>query len=118
MGLIAAQPSAEGLAADLGGASLELVRVHNGQAEEGLSLPLGPFEVIGKNLSEFTDYGKKQMAEKVLGHLNEANLESFAGQTLHLIGGAWRNLAAIHQEKINYPLRVLQSYELLSLIHI
>ena len=112
MGLIAAQPSAEGLAADLGGASLELVRVHNGQAEEGLSLPLGPFEVIGKNLSEFTDYGKKQMAEKVLGHLNEANLESFAGQTLHLIGGAWRNLAAIHQEKINYPLRVLQSYEL------
>ena len=56
MGLIAAQPRAEGLAADLGGASLELVRVHGGVAEEGISLPLGPFEVIGKNLAEFSDY--------------------------------------------------------------
>ena len=34
------------------------------------------------------------------------------GETLYLIGGAWRNLAAIHQDRTQYPLRTLQGYRL------
>ena len=32
--------------------------------------------------------------------------------TLYLVGGAWRNLAAIHQQRTNYPTRTLQGYGL------
>jgi len=112
MGLISAQPRAEGVAADLGGASLELIQLHKGNAEKGLSLPLGPFEVIGKDLSGFSDYDNAVFSDKVSKALDKASLHRFEGQTLYLIGGAWRNLASIHQEKSNYPMRVLQSYEL------
>jgi len=31
---------------------------------------------------------------------------------LHLIGGAWRNLAGIHQKRNDYPMRTLQAYRL------
>lgn len=112
MGLIAAQPLAKGLAADLGGASLELVKVEAGQAETGISLPLGPFEVIGKDLSGFTDFGLASFKETIQAELSKAGLNKWHGETLHLIGGAWRNLAAIHQERTDYPLKVVQTYEL------
>jgi len=32
--------------------------------------------------------------------------------TLYLIGGAWRNLAAVHQQRHLYPMRTLQAYEM------
>ena len=112
MGLIAAQPLAKGLAADLGGASLELVKVENGTAQTGISLPLGPFEVIGKDLSAFTDFETATLKEKVQSQLSKAKLSQWQGETLHLIGGAWRNLASVHQKRTEYPLRVVQSYEL------
>ncbi len=112
MGLIAAQPLANGLAADLGGASLELVKVQDGQVETGISLALGPFEVIGKDLSGFSGFDQAEFKSAVNTQLNTSELGQWQGETLHLIGGAWRNLAAVHQEKSNYPLKVVQSYEL------
>jgi len=114
MGLVAAQPRADGLALDLGGASLEIVGVHNGTCEKGISLPLGPFETIGSDLSSFQDYTDTVLAQSVSRYLDQANLKKFNGKTLYLIGGAWRNLAAIQQVKTSYPMRTLQSYELSS----
>jgi len=111
MGLVASQPWANGLALDLGGASLELVEVHKGHSEKGISLPLGPFEVIGNDLSAFKGSVLSQAVSK---HLDTVNLKRFRGRNLYLIGGAWRNLAAIQQMKTHYPLRTLQSYELTS----
>jgi len=112
MGLIAAQPRAKGLAADLGGASLELVEIHDMKAKAGVSLPLGPFEVIGKHLSDFNNFDDETFRERVSAHLKTVDFQQYKHQTLYLIGGAWRNLASVHQEKINYPMRILQSYEL------
>ncbi len=112
MGLIASQPLAKGLAADLGGASLELVRVQGGKAETGVSLPLGPFEVIGKDLSAFTGFEMATFKAAIDAQLAKANLDKQRGETLYLIGGAWRNLASIHQKKYSYPLKIVQSYEL------
>jgi len=31
---------------------------------------------------------------------------------LYLVGGAWRNLASVHQQRVDYPLRTLQGYRL------
>jgi len=44
MGMLAADSRAQGLAADLGGASLEFVHVHDSALAKGVSLKLGPFD--------------------------------------------------------------------------
>jgi len=97
MGLIAAQPRAKGLAADLGGASLELIHVSGGAADEGISLPLGPFDVIGQNISDPAIFTAPDITIRIKTALDGAGLNAFKGETLYLIGGAWRNLATIHQ---------------------
>ena len=110
LGLLAGDPDATGIAADLGGASLEFVTLG---AEEGpggrISLPLGPFEMVGADLRG-ADYD--ELAPHVDVALTTALEDMPRGQTLHLIGGAWRNLAAIHMSRALYPLRTLQSYRL------
>ena len=112
MGLISSQPVAKGLAADLGGASLELIKVEGGKTGPGISLPLGPFEVIGRDLSGFSDFSSVELQARVKAELSKANLEAHHGQALYLIGGAWRNLASVHQNQSGYPLKVVQSYAL------
>src|SRR5690606_8050354 len=43
MGVIAGIPEARGLVGDLGGGSLELVKVADGAVSDNITLPLGPF---------------------------------------------------------------------------
>ena len=117
LGLLSSNDRRRGIGADLGGASLELVRIDaslkkTGAKVQGVSLPLGPFDAIGGNLSELTpaDY-KARISDldaalaKVPGYLDGEDI-------LYLVGGAWRNLAAIHQHRIGYPMRTLQGYRL------
>lgn len=118
MGLLAAMPRAQGLAADLGGASLELIQVGGGQAGRAVSLPIGPFQMLGKDLAT-ADYDKALLSRlsdivktRGLPHVTDPMDTEGARPTLYLIGGAWRNLAAIHQERTDYPLQTLQSYVL------
>ena len=112
MGLLAAEPRANGLAADLGGASLEFVHVKDQSPQTGISLPLGPFESVKTTLSDPDIFKDAEMASRIDELLEKAELETFKGQTLYLIGGAWRNLAAIHQKREQYPMRTLQAYSL------
>lgn len=112
MGLIAGDARRAGLAADLGGASLELMQVANGGVDQSVSLPLGPFDVVGGNLrlvsgAEYSNIGTQIKAE--LQRLPTALLKT---EKLYLIGGAWRNLATIHQQRAQYPMRTLQAYEM------
>lgn len=110
LGLIAAEPRASGIAADLGGASLELIDVSDGAVGARTSLPIGPFQIIGDDLSA-DRFDVEAVRAKLATALDSANLTLSPGQTLYLIGGAWRNLAGIHQERHLYPLRTLQAYE-------
>ena len=112
MGLIAADARRAGLAADLGGASLELMQVASGQAGQSVSLPLGPFDVVGGNLRKVTSEDYKQLGETIDDFLRPLPPELIYTETLYLIGGAWRNLAAVHQQRTLYPMRTLQAYEL------
>jgi exopolyphosphatase/guanosine-5'-triphosphate,3'-diphosphate pyrophosphatase len=43
LGVIAGAPASEGVVGDLGGSSLELIRIECGQVGSGVTLPLGPF---------------------------------------------------------------------------
>lgn len=118
MGLISMHPRAKGLAADLGGASLELVEICQGEREPSVgrrkSLPLGPFDLIGDDLTKMGPKQIEKARKTIRAYLAEHTdlIKQGKGATLYLIGGAWRNLAAIHQSYVDYPLRTLQSYTL------
>lgn len=118
MGLISMHPRASGLAGDLGGASLELVHIKKGEKEATVgkcqSLPLGPFDLMGGDLTNMTVEIIRKAKEAIGEHLSDHRglLNKGKGKPLYLIGGAWRNLASIHQARSGYPLRTLQAYSL------
>lgn len=117
LGLLSSNDRRVGIGADLGGASLELMKIEpalkeDGANVQGISLPLGPFDAIGGNLSDLTsaEYAARigdldQALAKVPAYLEGQDI-------LYLVGGAWRNLASVHQKRIGYPLRTLQGYRL------
>ncbi len=112
MGLIAGDVRRTGLAADLGGASLELMQVANGQVGQNISLPLGPFDVVGANLRKIISAQYAELGEQIDDVLRPLPPDLIYTDRLYLIGGAWRNLAAIHQQRSLYPMRTLQAYEI------
>ena len=113
VGVLAGIPDADGIVADLGGGSVELVRVGpgtpsaggTGQIDEGISLPLGPLR-----LAEFSDRAKglSEMVERALA--GASVLPAAAGRRLYLVGGAARAIARLHMEHSQYPLHIIHRY--------
>lgn len=106
MGVIAGQPDAEGVVGDLGGSSLELIRLGGASPEGGASLPLGPF-ALGAPRQIDGDRTRRLIDAALAPHG-----EDFATRHFHAVGGAWRNLALFQMELANYPLHVAHQYEL------
>jgi len=103
LGVLAGAPDGEGVVGDLGGASLELVRLGPGGPAGGATLALGPFA-----LDSFK--GERLRAEvraRIAPHAAR-----FATRTFHAVGGAWRNLALIHMRLADYPLKIVHQYEI------
>ena len=112
-GVLAGIPEADGLVGDLGGGSVELVRVRAGMAGElgqigrGITLPLGPLR-----LAELGD-SVKAVAEAAERALTAANLLRTApAKNLYLVGGAARAIARLHMEHTRYPLHIVHQYTL------
>jgi len=106
LGVLAGQPDAEGVVGDLGGSSLELVRLNGSAPDEGSSLPLGPF-ALGAPRQLDTDRTRRLIEAALAPAANR-----FASRHLHAVGGAWRNLALFHMELADYPLHVAHQYEM------
>ncbi|MBS0481784.1 MAG: Ppx/GppA family phosphatase [Proteobacteria bacterium] len=105
-GVIAAIPDARGLVADMGGGSLELVRVEAGQVHQRVSLPFG---VIPVNAIRAQGRGLLRKAlRKALKDLDW--LAEVADQPLYLVGGGWRTLARVHMQRTGWPLSVIGQY--------
>jgi exopolyphosphatase/guanosine-5'-triphosphate,3'-diphosphate pyrophosphatase len=108
LGVIAGIPEADGIAGDLGGGSLELVRVRRGDVGAHATLPLGPLR-----LREAEPRGKGKMRDLIERHLDElAWLDDAKGRAFYGVGGAWRALARVHMEHVDYPLHVIHHYTL------
>jgi exopolyphosphatase/guanosine-5'-triphosphate,3'-diphosphate pyrophosphatase len=105
LGVVAGQPDAAGVVADLGGSSLELIRLEKGRPGPGFTLPLGPF-ALGAG-GDFDPVAVRRIAEKRLSMLKLP-----AAKTLYVVGGAWRNLAMLHMRMTDYPFRIVHQYEL------
>lgn len=107
-GVMCGIPDASGVVGDLGGGSLELVEVDNGTFGQAVTLPLGPLRLM--------DRAKEKLSEaKAITDAAFADvpwLSHSKGRTLYVVGGAWRSLARVHMDQRNYPLHVLQNYEI------
>ena len=104
-GVLLGWPGADGLACDMGGASMELARLNGGEIRDSATAALGPLAIAGIDDEDKRDKmirrGVKQLLKQVPGPVPR----------LFLIGGSWRAIARLDMERTGYPLRVLHGYE-------
>jgi exopolyphosphatase/guanosine-5'-triphosphate,3'-diphosphate pyrophosphatase len=107
-GVISAIPDADGVVGDLGGGSLELVRVKRGQVHDRVSFPLGVLR-----LGALRAKGGRAFSRHVAGLLEDAGWTGRgAGLPLYLVGGSWRSLARLDMSLHAYPLPIIHQYEM------
>ncbi len=109
LGVISASPNADGMVADLGGGSMELIAINDGKiSDKNISLQLGPLRQWN-NIQK----GHNHMTNIIDMELDKiAWLNDITGKSLYIIGGAWRSLAKLHMEYINYPLHIIHNYQI------
>ncbi|MBL28998.1 MAG: exopolyphosphatase, partial [Rhodospirillaceae bacterium] len=99
-------PDARGVIGDLGGGSLELVRVEPDRTMDHATLPLGPLRLAAWNRRR-----PSNSASRVDAYLRALPwLEEARGGTLYAVGGSWRAIARLHMAHMQYPLRVLHRF--------
>lgn len=106
LGVLAGAPHASGVAADMGGSSLELIRLDNQGMKQGVTLPLGPFA-----LAQGEGFDAERLRKTIDAKLKPV-AAGFQSPTLYAVGGAWRTLAQVNMNLRDYPLRVVHQYAL------
>jgi exopolyphosphatase/guanosine-5'-triphosphate,3'-diphosphate pyrophosphatase len=106
LGVSAGQPQADGVVGDLGGFSLELVRLSKGRPKAGISLPLGPFALGAPD--HFDPETIRAEVDRQLANVDR----DYTGASFYAVGGAWRNIALLHMSLSDYPLRIVHQYEI------
>ena len=106
LGVIAGEPGASGVVGDLGGSSLELIKLAEGKPGRGVTLPLGPFALGAPRPADIV-----ALTVACTDILRPA-AGRFSGETFHAVGGAWRNLALVHMNRTGYPLQIVHQYEM------
>ncbi|WP_375396419.1 Ppx/GppA family phosphatase [uncultured Sphingomonas sp.] len=106
LGVLSAIPDADGIVGDLGGGSLELVRVGRGAVGERVSFPLGVLRVAALRAR-----GKGTIDRRVAKLIDQAGWTGKGvGLPLYLVGGSWRTLARLDMHLTRYPLPIIQHY--------
>jgi exopolyphosphatase/guanosine-5'-triphosphate,3'-diphosphate pyrophosphatase len=106
LGVVSAIPRANGIAADLGGGSLELTGIARGAAGEGISLPLGVLRVG-------IDPDRSTIAKVIRQELKGSRLKSAArGHSLYLVGGSFRALALLDMRTMGHPLPIIHYHRI------
>jgi len=107
-GVLLGWPGSYGLVCDIGGASMELADLAEGQVGRRVTSPLGPLK-----LREFEGSKKALLAHiaAVVADLH-AEMHHETNMRLFLVGGSWRAIARIDMERRNYPLTVLHEYRM------
>ncbi|MEG8039103.1 Ppx/GppA family phosphatase [Sphingomonas sp. LR60] len=103
-GVLSGIPGADGIVGDLGGGSLELVRVRRGELLGRASFPLGVLRIPALR-------DKGRLDRRVNALLEESGwLGAGKGLPFYLVGGSWRALARLDMEATRYPLPVIHQY--------
>lgn len=104
-GVLSAIPDADGIVGDLGGGSLELIRVKGGRVLDRASFPLGVLRIAGTR-------GTRGALDKLVAdQLARAPwLAAAKDLPLYLVGGSWRALARVDMALSGYPLPIVHEY--------
>jgi exopolyphosphatase/guanosine-5'-triphosphate,3'-diphosphate pyrophosphatase len=104
-GVLSGIPQADGIVGDLGGGSLELVRVGGGSVGDRVSFPLGVLRIAGQR-------GKP--LDRLVTRLIEGAgwAGRGAGLPFYLVGGSWRALARLDMGLTGYPLPIAHQYRM------
>jgi exopolyphosphatase/guanosine-5'-triphosphate,3'-diphosphate pyrophosphatase len=106
MGVLCGIPTADGILADIGGGSLELVRLDQGTRDVSETLSLGAIRLADRA-------GGDPIRARAIAEADLATVPWLAGgmgRDLYLVGGAWRALARIHMAQTGYPLQMVHHY--------
>ena len=105
-GVISAMPHADGIVADLGGGSLELVRVSHGKTAHHSSFPLGVLR-----LGALRARHGNRFAKAMIGLLAQSGWPGDdGGLPLYLVGGSWRALARYDMVLARDPMPVVSGH--------
>jgi exopolyphosphatase/guanosine-5'-triphosphate,3'-diphosphate pyrophosphatase len=105
-GVVCGIPGADGVMADIGGGSLELVRLIGGRTGAASTQRLGVIRLAERS-------GGDPVRARILAEADLAAvpwLSEGSGRDLYLVGGAWRALARIHILQSGYPLNMIHHY--------
>lgn len=101
-GVLLGWPGADGLACDMGGASMELAELREGGIGACATAALGPLQLAELGEREKTIRRRVKALRRSVGG---------AAPRLFLVGGSWRAIARLDMERVSYPLKVLHGYE-------
>lgn len=107
LGVRAGVADATGIVGDLGGASLELIKIAPDAANHGETFSLGPFTLASEDGFEYS-----RVQERVAAALSRSNVLNGAGADFFAVGGAWRALGRIDIALTQHPLGVLHFHEM------
>src|ERR1700733_2007769 len=105
-GMLCGIPAADGVLADIGGGSLEVVRLVDGTRGPSQTLRLGVIRLAERSGGD--PVRARAVAEEDIQAVPW--LSQAAGSDLYLVGGAWRALARIHMAQTAYPLNMVHHY--------
>ena len=105
-GVLCGIPTADGILADIGGGSLEVVRLEAGTRGASQTLRLGVIRLAERSNDD--PVRARAIAEADMAEVPW--LGDGAGADLYLVGGAWRALARIHMAQTGYPLQMVHHY--------
>ncbi len=104
-GVLSGIPDADGAMGDMGGGSVEIVRLLRGRVGPRQSIPFGPFRLMAAGGS------RGAMIAAIDGALQSMTwLPEVGGATLYAVGGIWRAFAKVHMEQVGHPLHIIHHY--------
>ncbi len=105
-GVLCGIPGADGILADLGGGSLELVRLDAGSIGPATTMPIGVIR-LAERAGEDLLKARTIVTEALEAVPFAAQAQ---GKDLYVSGGAFRALARIHIAQTGYPLNMVHHY--------
>jgi len=105
---MATYSAADGVVGDLGGGSLELIRVSNGEMGNRISLPIGALR-----LDAVRKRDRRALGPFIAKALDKVEWSGEGkGKPFYMVGGSWRALAQIHMWMTGHPLPIVHQYEM------
>ncbi len=104
-GVLLGWPHADGIMCDIGGASMELAVLSDGEIGQCETSPLGPLKLANLEGVKL----EKAIASGISGLQKAITVPA---RKVYLVGGSWRAIARLDMERRGYPLKVLHEYRM------